>query len=408
MKLHPNEFTLEELYLSHGREHQALLDHLTSCSSCRQRLQELIQRHPKDLAIRGEAGYEEMLDRSEQVLEGRQAALRKERREAPALFVELTSSPTEHVDSLLRSSGRFLTWGVFELLIERSLEVGVQEPAVAERLARLALRISDHLDFARYGLKLVEDLRARAWAHLANSRRIRLDFLGAEVAFQSAEAHLKRGTRDAVERAIVLHLKASLRRMQRRYEESLTLLRRAVDIFLEYGHHQRAGRSLVNMSTVHHYRGKPEAGIPLLIRAQELVDAEQEPRLLLCARHNLADSLAVAGRFSEARQAYREARPLYRDFTDGWTQNRRRWVKGKIVRGFRQVSQAESLFLAARNGFIAEGVPYDTALVSLDLASLYAELGRMADLKRLADETVPLFSSLPLQREALAVFASVL
>ena len=40
-----------------------------------------------------------------------------------------------------------------------------------------------------------------------------------------------------------------------------------------------------------------------------------------------------------------------------------------------------------------------------ELAVLYAEQGRMADLKRLAAEMVPIFSSLHIHREALAALA---
>ena len=126
---------------------------------------------------------------------------------------------------------------------------------------------------------------------------------------------------------------------------------------------------------------------------------------MICARHNLIDYLAASGRFLEAQKLYRETRPLYRSFPDAWTQNRRKWVKGKISRGLGQFEQAESLFLAAREGFIGEGVPYDTALVSLELGMLYAEQGRTADLKRLAEEMVPIFSSLHIHREALAALA---
>ena len=156
------------------------------------------------------------------------------------------------------------------------------------------------------------------------------------------------------------------------------------------------------MSMVYHYAGRPEDGIPLLKQALELIDAEQEPRLLLCARHNLIDYLASAGRFLDAQSLYRETRPLYRDFPDAWAQNRRKWVRGKIARGLGQSRLAESLFLAARDGFVGEGLPYDTALVSLELASLYAEQGRTQDLKKLAREMLPIFSSLQIHREALA------
>lgn len=67
--------------------------------------------------------------------------------------------------------------------------------------------------------------------------------------------------------------------------------------------------------------------------------------------------------------------------------------------------RAESLFLKAREGFLAEGISYDTALISLELATLYAEQGRTADLKRLAEEIVPVFASRKIHREALAALA---
>lgn len=61
--------------------------------------------------------------------------------------------------------------------------------------------------------------------------------------------------------------------------------------------------------------------------------------------------------------------------------------------------------MAARDGFLAEGIPYDTALVALELALLYAEQGRSAELKRLAAELVPVFASGQIHREALAALA---
>jgi tetratricopeptide (TPR) repeat protein len=405
LRIHPNDLALEEVYLSLGTERRALLEHLASCSDCCNRLNLLIKRYSASDVPGERLSYEEVLDRGEQVMESRRVALDAERYEAPSLFVELVGCPQDKRSLMLGKTKRFHTWGLFELLIERSLEMGKRDPAFAEELARLALQLSDSLDYTHYGVKLIEDLRARAWAHLGNSRRIRSDLFGAEEAFERAEMHFKRGTRDPLEKALLLDLKASLRRGQRRFDEALRLLWRAVSIFVQYGHPHRAGRSLVNMSVVYHYRGTPAEGIPLLYRALDLINPEQEPRLLLCARHNLVDYLAACGRFIEAQEMYRQTRPLYRDFTDAWTQNRRRWVKGKIARGLGQAGQAESLFLAARDGFIAEGIPYDTALVSLEIATLYAEQGRTADLKRLAAEMVPIFSSLHIHREALAALA---
>ncbi len=94
--------------------------------------------------------------------------------------------------------------------------------------------------------------------------------------------------------------------------------------------------------------------------------------------------------------------PIYRRFPDPSTQNRRKWVQGKIARGLGQPAEAEALLLAARDGFLAAEVPYDTALVSLDLASLYAEQGRTVELKSVAEEIFPVFASRGIHREALA------
>jgi hypothetical protein len=43
-------------------------------------------------------------------------------------------------------------------------------------------------------------------------------------------------------------------------------------------------------------------------------------------------------------------------------QNRRKWVRGKIAYGLGELQQAEVQLTAARDGFMAEGIPYDTAL----------------------------------------------
>jgi tetratricopeptide (TPR) repeat protein len=411
LKIHPNEFTLEEFLLSLSSPHLDVVEHLVGCATCRRRFQGLVRQ--RSLAktadvlpwSRRPTEYGPALAESGQVLLDRERAMARERADAPGLFVELVRYPAEQRELLMQNSSRFNTWGVFELLIERSLEVGINHPARGEELGLLALRLSEHLDAGYYGETLVEDLRARAWAYIGNTYRLRSDLQKAEEIFATAYGHLRRGTQDPLERAILLDLEASLRRDQGRFEQAFKLLRRAVAIFLQSDQGHRAGRSLVKTSTVYHYAGDPEGGIPILFQAIELIDPEQEPRLLLCARHNLIDDLAEAGRFLEAQKLYRETRSLYRSFPDAWSQNRRKWVKGKISHGMGQVELAESLFLAARDGFIQEGIPFDTALVSLELAVLYAEQGRMADLKRLAGEMVPIFSSLHIHREALAALA---
>jgi tetratricopeptide (TPR) repeat protein len=405
LKIHPHDKVLEAFLLSLAERDLDLVFHLARCSYCRSRIYYLPR--PEETAGEGEAagGYAPALEPTRERMESWARAVEAERDEAPELFVELMGQPAGRWGEVLGADPRFHSWGLFELLIERSWETTARDPLHAEELARLALRLGELLDPARYGAELIEDLRARAWAHVGNACRTRSDLHGAEAAFGKAFDHLENGTGDALERAILLDLLGSLRRDQRRFEEAVELLGKAVPAFLKIGDRHRAGRSLVNLSIVHNHSGHPDESIPVLYESLDLIDADQEPRLLICARHNLATYLADAGRVIEARDLYRETRPLYRDFGEPFIQNRRQWLKGKIAHALGNADRAQWLFLKAREGFLAEGIPYDTALVSLELATLYAEQGRTADLKRLAEEIVPVFASRKIHREALAALA---
>jgi tetratricopeptide (TPR) repeat protein len=367
VKIHPNDDVLEEFVLSLDGPQQSLLRHLGWCSYCRAKLHYLprpLPIHVKDAIGNPKAGsYEAGLAESQRALSDWEAVLD---------------------------------------LVERSLESTLQDPAFGEHLGLLALRLSESLDRERYGAERIADLRARAWAFVGNACRRRFDYPAAEEAFERAYRQLARGTRDGLERAIFLDLKASLRSDQRRFVEALRLLNRAVELFLSHGERHLAGRSLVKLSTVCNYMGRPEDCVPVLAKAVGLIDSDRDPRLLLCARHNLIFVLAELGRFNEAQRLYEEACPLYSSFNEPWVQNRRKWVRAKIAKGLGQLQRAETQFLAARDGFLAEGIPYDTALVSLELALLYAEQGRTEDLKRLAAEMVPIFASRHIHRETLA------
>jgi len=355
LKIHPHDKVLEEFLLSLAGRDQDVVFHLARCAWCRSRLYYL----PRPEEPEGEAagGYAPALERTLERIETWGQAVEVERDEAPDLFVELMGHPAERRDEVLGAAPRFHSWGLFELLIERSWETTARDPAHAEELGLLALCLGERLEPARYGAELIEDLRARAWAHIGNACRTRSDLRGAEEAFGKAFDHLEKGTGDVLERAILLDLLGSLRRDQRRFEEAVDLLQEAVATFLRIGDRHRAGRALVNLSIVHNHSGRPEASIPVLYQSVDLIDAEQEPRLLICARHNLATYLADAGRAVEARDLYRETRPLYRDFGEPFIQNRRQWLKGKIARGLGNAGRAESLFLKAREGSLPRASP---------------------------------------------------
>src|SRR5690349_17310295 len=276
--------------------------------------------------------YGAVFDRAEEVLRARLAALWKERAQAMGLLAELLGRAPGKREMLLRNHRRFQTWGLLELLAERSHEARLAAPAEGEELGHLALVLADSLDTIYYGAERIEDLRARIWGQIANHRRAMSDLLGAEEAFSKAFAHLQNGTADVMERAVLLDLRASLLRDQRRFAEAERLLGRAQRIFLQIGEKQRAGRSLVTLSTVYEHAIAPERAIQALTEALKLIEPERDPRLHLDDRHNLITNLAEEGRFMEENGLFIQSRPLYARFNDGWTQNRRRWVEGRIAR----------------------------------------------------------------------------
>ncbi|HKH49398.1 MAG TPA: hypothetical protein VKM72_32415 [Thermoanaerobaculia bacterium] len=319
------------------------------------------------------------------------------------LVTELLGHPPERQELILRNNPRYSTWGVLEKLLEQSWAQRLS-PDCSEHLAQLALMIADRLDATLYSSASIEDLRARAWGYIGNARRLRADLAGATQAFATAFLRLRHGTREPIEFAVLLDLQASLRRAQRRFHDAIRLLGRAFGLFESVGDRHRAGRTLLGMEIVLNYAGQPEKGIPLLYRAVELIDSSQEPDLLLCAWHNLIDGLTTAGRHLEARRLLSRVRPLYVRFPES-VGHRSEWLTGRIAFGLRQDEEAEALFIKARAGFLAEDAPYEAALISLELSALYVLQGRTREMKQIAAEMVPFFSSRQIHQEAAAALA---
>lgn len=399
MRIHPPDLLLRKLILSTTDSTDHVQAHIAGCPRCSRRLNRFQSQRPSAYAE-----YDAAISVGARRLQNLQAAYNKERKDSKALVAELLKHPSERRLILIRNHPRFHTWGVFERLLEMSILESPRDAGVSEGLAHLALELSNHLDESRYGAENLEDLRGRAWAYIGNARRVQSDLRGAQEALDLALVHLRRGTREPWERAVWLDLKGSLLRAQRRFDDALRLMKRALFLFLSVGDHHRAGRTLLNMDNVFHHSGRPEEGIPLLYRALELIDADQEPMLLLMAKHNLIDDLAEAGKYMEAQRLFIQARPLYQRFAESFVEMRRLWVEAKIARGLGQPEKTEKLLLAARDGCIKLASSYDLALISLELAGLYASQERNADLKQLAQEMVPIFSSLQVQREAIAAF----
>jgi tetratricopeptide (TPR) repeat protein len=270
-RIHPNpEVLTGRIQLLPGDQGR-LLRHIQGCPSCRRKLEE---REP---AARGEGNVlswrpsETTAGRAvDGVLKGlrsRAQAVARERAEAPALLAELLGHRTERQEILARNSRRFRSLALCGLLLQRSHEVSVDDPAQGERVAALALRLAGFLDAGWYGERVLADTQGRCWSLIGNARRIAEDLPGAEEALLQAEDDLDRGTGDLTERAQLLVYKAFLRQAQHRLDEAAVLFRRTVSIFLSAGEPLQAAESIVELAQVEQDRGEPERAIQILARA---------------------------------------------------------------------------------------------------------------------------------------------
>lgn len=332
------------------------------------------------------------------------AACRREQEQAEARLSELLAEPEARWRLLARRGREFHTWSLAAGLLDESHARAYERPRQSERLARIALEVAEKLDPGGYGERLILDLQARCWARLGNALRLAGDLDGADRAFDRGQGCLD-GCFDPFERAEFLALLALLRRSQRRFDEALTTLDEAGGLYREIGETGRLVRILAQKGLLWLDRAEPETALPFFRQAEPLLDAEVDPRTALAIRHNLALCHAELGHLPHARRLYQQNQALYRRFTDRWTVLRIRWLKGTLEAGAGRLEAASEILSEVRKGYVEADRAYDAALVSLELAVLYARQGRLSELKTIARETAEVFFSRRIHREAVVALA---
>lgn len=350
-----------------------------------------------------EKRYQEILSSMLPTLLDRRSWLSRQKDLAPQLLEELLEQPVERRRVLVRNSPRFLSRPLCELLQDRSQDACFRRPPEAVALAQLAVDIADRLSGEAPGAAAVCDLRARSLGFLANAYRVTSEPQLSEETLDAAELVLEEGgSGDLLETAWLKSLRANLKGVQGRLDESLSLFDQAMRIYRRCGEDHLVGRTMISKAMYFGYAGDPEQAIRLLRRGLPLIDTQREPRLALAANHNLIYYLTDLGHHEEAAELLDSSRPLYFELGDRTNLMRLRWLEGRMARELDKPQEAERAFLETREAFLQEEMAWDVALVSLELAAVYLQQGRTAEIKTLADELLPIFQATGLHREALA------
>jgi tetratricopeptide (TPR) repeat protein len=380
---------------------------LTGCASCRAQMEPLAKvlftpNHVGNVPVEVGSEYDFPLFRAFAAAKRYTLAVARERREATG----------DHQESLLREVPLIepprpdlqaaRDWKRCEQLVARIREVRHEGPAAMVAVGSLAVCMAEALPPEFLDRAELFDLQARAWAERGNARRLADDLSSAESDLACAFERAAQGTTDPSLLAHLMRLTAALRTDQRRFQEALQLLDWVYTIHSERGETHDAGRALISKSNVCAYALDLNEAVRLLGQGVALLDPKQDPKLALIATHNLLWNLVDVGRVTEAARLLQESRAIYDLHSGPIERLKARWLEGRIAWGSEDAASAERTFQEVREGFAQAGLAYDQALVSLDLAALWLEQGRNREAQSMLDETVTIFETRGIHREAMA------
>ena len=302
------------------------------------------------------------------------------------------------LDLSLRASR---SWALAVRLCDASVRTAAHSTGEALELAELALSIAGRVaGDERFRSRLL----GWTWAFLGNARRVATDFDGADAAFARAW-DLWRAAEGADPRGLLpewrlLCLEASLRREQRHFSEARDLLDKARALC---GNNAlAAGRILLKKEHVFEQMGDREGALTALAEAAPFIEASQDPDQLFAHRFNTADNLCDLTRYEEAASLLPAVQEMAELRGAALQRIRVVWLTARVAAGLGRREEAEAGFQQARRDFAERDLPYEAALASLDLAVLWLEGGRTAEVRGLAVEMEKVFKEKKIAREALA------
>lgn len=406
---HPTRETLEGFLRSSlpAPQVKATLAHLLSCDRCHEDLEPLatVMWKPDSapepiLSPEEEAAYDASISAAFTMALGRERDLGSEREVAERKLAEILRDPRS-AEALLSETSLAPTWGLCEVLLEKSRELRQTDRAAMLRLAVLARHVADRLDPAVYGRERRTDLQARVWAELSNAWRLSDDLSQAEAAMACARDLRLRGTGDPLLFARIADLRASLLSDQRRFAEAFRMLDAARVVHERFGDPHEVGRLTIMKGLYKGYAGDTEEGLQLLARGLSLVDRERDDRLVFYTLHNILLLRVELGEFEEARLQLERMRPLYAAEATWLALVNLRRIEGQIAAGLGRLEEAEALFLSTREELDRAGLGYEASLVSLNLAEVRLQQGKTAQVRSLVAELVMAFRALGVGREAM-------
>lgn len=251
----------------------------------------------------------------------------------------------------------------------------------------------------RSSVRRAREMEALAWAVLGNCRRRSGDLARARLAFGHCRAR-RIYTADQLDLAETYSLEASLRHDLLDLADARELIERAIETARPFATVDRMSRYQVKAALIDNSSGHPDRALGRLLRWMPEIDPEEEPQLFLSASHNAAGALLGLGRPETAMQILLEIEGACDRYASPRLRLQREWQLAQIAASRGHSGEAVTRLQQVRDGFLAEGLPYDAALLELELAVAYHDLGDWSEAERSASAAMAALEASGADREA--------
>ncbi len=349
-------------------------------------------------ALEAGAVFHVTLEQLTQIL--RETKAKVHRQEAEPLLKDLLRQPAAERWRMVEEYEGYRTWALAERTAFESEKKAAHNADAALDLARLAVRMAELTPGS-------EEWRSRlgglCWGFLANAARVKGDFPAAEAAFLRSDRLWLAGAAadpgQLLDGTLLLGLKASLRRHQGRFEESLGLLAQALALSRS---EETTARLLLKKGFTLEQKGDWQRAIETLEQARPLIERRGDLRARFGLEFNLSISLIGAGRHAEGEALLPRVIGLAVQLGNGLDLLRCRWLRGRLAAGQSRLDEAVAELEWVAGELVALAIAFDAGRACLDLAELYLRQGRTAEVKRLSGQMVAVFRAQQVHREALA------
>jgi tetratricopeptide (TPR) repeat protein len=291
----------------------------------------------------------------------------------------------------LRRIDGVCTVGLVEALLDEARK-RVSAPREFERIADLAIEVSEALDPGSYPAGMVARARGNAWKDRANALRLRGEFQDALWALDEAERHYRQEPIPEFDLATAEYVRATVLVETDRVNECLELAARCAQTFLDYGDlHRQIHAKMVEAGALYNLGKKREAreiSFSLLKPLQEI----GESQTLALAFLNIAHVSVDLNDADTASIYFLQAAALFREFGMVAQEAGARWGLGRLMMATGRFSEALERLQAVHSEVAKLGFDGDAALITLDLAEVLLALDRAEEVPAVCRTLVERFT----------------